>query len=133
MFKYRLREGKNPKTGAAMFYAQADEVEVLHIDSVTKEISHACTVTEADVKAVLAEFEFRILAHLQNNESVRMGTLGSFCPRLRSTSAALPEAFTTDNIKGLGVQFRPSSKLLYALSAKNPEVKFQQIVDNYKE
>lgn len=129
MFKYRIQEGKNPKTGQSMFYGIAAEVEPLKITDVTKEISHATTVTEADVKAVLAEFEYRVLAHLQNNESVRFGTLGAFCPRMRSNSASSAALFLPENIKGLGVQFTPSSVLKYALNAKNPEVKFQRIDD----
>ena len=129
MFKFRVVEGKNMKTGAAMFYAQAAEVEPLKITDVTKEIAHATTVTEADVKAVLAEFQHRVLIHLQNNESVRFGTLGSFCPRLRSTAETLKALFKPENIKGLGVQFSPSSVLKYALNAKNPEVKFQRLDD----
>ena len=125
-FKYHVVEGKNLKTGAAMFFAMADPVDTVKLPEICEEVSHACTATEADVKAVLAEFQERILKHLQNNESVRLGTLGAFCPRIKSTSAASAELFTADNITRVGVQFTPSSKLLFALDAKNPEVKFER-------
>lgn len=129
MFKYRVVEGKNQKTGAAMFYGMADEVEVVKITEVVDEIAHSTTVTEADVKAVLAEFEHRVLKHLANNESVRFGTLGAFCPRLKSNSTTAAALFTADQIKGVSVQFSPSPKLKFALDAKNPAVKFQQLPD----
>lgn len=133
IFKYKLKEGKNPKTGSAMFYGQAAETEVVKASDFCEDIAHATTVTEADVKAVLAETERAIIKHLQNNESVRFGTLGSFCPRLKSNSARLPEEFTTANIKGLSCRFTASSKLRYALDAKNPEVKFQDVTILYEE
>ena len=128
-FKFKVREGKNPKTGQAMFYAQADKVNPVSIYDFAEEIAHSTTVTEADVKAVITEFEVRLMKHFQNNESVRLESVGSFCPRMRSTAARLPEEFTAANIKGMGVQFTPSSHLKYALSAQNPEVKFTRLQD----
>lgn len=125
MFKYRILEGKNPKTGIAMFYGIADKVNAIKASDICREIAHSCTVTEADVKGLLAEVEKCILGHLQNNESVRLGTFGSFCPRMKSSSATSAALFLPENIKGMGVSFTPSHKLKAALRADNPDVKFK--------
>ena len=129
MFKYRIVEGKNPKTGAAMFFGIGDKVTSIKITDISREMSHSCTVTDADFKGMLAEVENRIIQHLQNNESVRFGNLGSFCPRMKSNSASSAALFLPENIKGIGVTFTPSTKLKAALKKGNPEVKFKQLDD----
>lgn len=129
MFKYRIQEGKNPKTGLSMFYGIGDKVTSIKITDISREMSHSCTITEADFKGMLAEVENRIIQHLQNNESVRFGTLGSFCPRMKSNSATSAALFLPENIKGMGVAFTPSVKLKAALKNGNPSVKFKQVED----
>lgn len=129
MFKYRIREGKNPKTGLAIFFGVGDKVTAIKSTDLCREIAHSCTVTEADFECLLAEAEKRIIQHLQNNESVRLGTFGSFCPRMKSNSASSAALFLPENIKGIGVTFTPSTKLKAALKKGNPEVKFKQLDD----
>lgn len=126
-FKYRITEGKNPKTGAAMFYGVGAETNTVKVDNFIDQIVHSTTLTKADVRAVLVELEYCIMRHMQNNESVRLGTLGSFCPRLRCNAAASPALWLPNNIKGIHCGFTPSSDLKYALKAGNPDVKFKQI------
>ena len=42
-FKYHVVEGKNPKTGAAIFFAMADPVDTVKLPEICEEVSHACT------------------------------------------------------------------------------------------
>ena len=128
-FKFKVREGKNPKTGQAMFYAQADKVNPVSIYDFAEEIAHSTTVTEADVKAVITEFEVRLMKHFQNNESVRLESVGSFCPRMWSTAARLPEEFTKANLKRIAVRFTPAASIKYSLRAENPAMVFERIVE----
>lgn len=127
MLKYKLAEGKNPRTGTAMFFAMAAPVTTIKLEQLAQEISQECTVTPHDIRAVISAMEEKIIFHLQNGQSVRLGLLGSFCPTLRSDSARTSVEFTTANIKGIGAAFRVSSTMKYKLSATNPEVKFQRI------
>lgn len=127
MIKYSVKEGKNPKTGAAMFYAMAAPVTTIKLEFLAEEISQECTVTAHDIRAVISAMEEKIIGHLQNGQSVRLGLLGSFCPTLHSTAARLPEEFTNANIKGIGTSFTPSSTMKYQLAAGNPKVQFQRI------
>ena len=129
MVKYYVREGKNPKTGAAMFFGQIDKTNPTLIEDLAEEISHATTATEADIRAVIAEMQVVMIRHLQSGESLRLGMIGSFCPTMQSTAARLPEEFTEANIKRIGVAFRPTSTMKYSLSAGNPKVKFQRLVE----
>lgn len=127
MIKYKVVEGKNLKTGAAIFFGMAAPVNVVKLESLADEISGECTVTAHDIRAVISALEEKIIRHLQNGNSVRLGLLGSFCPTIRSTAAPSPELFTTDSIKAIGVHFSESSTMRYHLSAQNPEVQFQRI------
>ncbi|MBQ0164568.1 MAG: HU family DNA-binding protein [Bacteroidales bacterium] len=129
MIKYYVKEGKNPKTGAAMFYAMPAPVTTIKLEFLAEEISQECTVTAHDIRAVISAMEEKIIGHLQNGQSVRLGLLGSFCPTLRSTAAPSPELFVTDNIKAIGTSFTPSSTMKYQLGAGNPKVQFQRMVE----
>lgn len=126
MIKYNLMEGKNPRTEEPMFYAMAAPVTTIKLEGLAEEISQECTVTAHDIRAVISAMEEKIITHLQNGQSVRLGLLGSFCPTIRSRSSRTPEGFNNGNITGIGATFRPSSTMKYKLSADNPAVQFQR-------
>ncbi|MCQ2205806.1 MAG: HU family DNA-binding protein [Bacteroidaceae bacterium] len=126
MIKYNLMEGKNPRTEEPMFYAMAAPVTTIKLEGLAEEISQECTVTAHDIRAVISAMEEKIITHLQNGQSIRLGLLGSFCPTIRSRSSRTPEGFNNGNITGIGATFRPSSTMKYKLSADNPAVQFQR-------
>lgn len=122
--KYVIKEGKNPKTEEPIFYAMACPVQPVKLANLADEISLECTVTRHDILAVISSMEEKIIAHLQNGNSVRLGMLGSFAPTIRSNSSSTEKGFTTDNIRAVGVAFRPSTTMRYQLSVNNPKVEF---------
>ena len=124
MLKYFVKEGKHPRTEAPIFYAMACPVTTIKLNTLAQEISSECTVTPHDTRAVISVLEEKIIQHLQNGQSVRLGLLGSFCPTIKSKSTAKADAFTVDNIRQVGVAFRPSSTMRYELSPSNPNVEF---------
>lgn len=126
MIKYNLMEGKNPRTEEPMFYAMAAPVTTIKLEGLAEEISQECTVTAHDIRAVISAMEEKIITHLQNGQSIRLGLLGSFCPTIRSRSPRTPLEFSNSNITGIGATFRPSSTMKYKLSADNPAVQFQR-------
>lgn len=90
MIKYNLMEGKNPRTEEPMFYAMAAPVTTIKLEGLAEEISQECTVTAHDIRAVISAMEEKIITHLQNGQSIRLGLLGSFCPTIRSRSSRTP-------------------------------------------
>lgn len=129
MIKYKLKEGKNPRTEEPMFYAMPIPVTTVKLDALASEISKECTVTPHDIRAVISAMEEKIIGHLQNGQSVRLGLLGNFCPTLRSRSSKTEKEFTTKNITGISVCFRPSATMKYQLSPENPHVEFIRFVE----
>ena len=129
MVRYYVREGKNPKTGAAQFYGQNDKVDVIDMNTIADEVSHATTVTKADVRGVLTEMEYILVRLLRNNRGVRFGILGSFSPTVKSTAARLPEEFTKANLKRIAVRFTPAASIKFSLRAENPAMVFERIVE----
>lgn len=130
MIKYNLTEGRNPKTSDPMFYAMAAPVSTVKLSALAAAISEECTVTRHDCLAVISALEQKIIQHLQNGQSVRLGMLGSFHPTIRSKATRKAEDFTNACIKAIGAVFTPSSTMRYQLSAENPRVEFQRVVPN---
>ena len=134
MMKYVLKEGKNLRTESPIFYAMAAPVSgVVKIDNLAKEISRECTLTPHDIRAVISAMEERIIEHMQNGQSVRLGLLGSFRPTIKSKSTAKAEAFSNSNIRGVAVAFTPSSTMRYELSKDNPDMEFQMLKEKDEE
>lgn len=127
IMKYKVVEGKNPKTEEPIFYAMAAPVTVVKESAIAREISQECTVTPHDILAVISSLEERIIAHVQQGQSVRLGMLGSFCPTVRSNSASTEKGFTIDNIRSIGVAFTPSATMRYQLAVNNPNVNFERV------
>lgn len=125
MLKYKIVIRKNPSTREKKYHAQLIPVTPVYIEQLAEAISAKCTVTRADVKAVLAALEEQIVQNLQSGNSVRLGDLGSFHPTISTKSANSFEEFTPQNIQRVNVRFRRSAKMAYALSTSNPNVVFK--------
>ena len=127
MFKYRVIPKKNPQTKEVKFYAQGEAVTPVHLDEVADEISRSCTVNRADIKAVLSALDDALIGYMVNGQSVRLGDLGSFHPRISSEGIEEEKDFKTSMIKALHVRYTPSAKIKYLL--RGPKVSFQKIAD----
>ena len=130
MIKYYIRQGKHPKTGAAIFFGQNLHVEPITLDQIAEEVEHSTTMTKADILACLSEVEEAIIDKFRNNVSVRLGLLGSFCPTMNSVAARSSVEFTKANIKNINVAFRPSPTMKYRLKNGHPEMSFQLVEPN---
>ncbi len=125
--QYVVKEGKNLKTEEPLFYAMACPVQPVKLSAIADEISQECTVTRHDILAVISSMEEKIIAHLQSGQSVRLGMLGSFAPTIKSKSSPSLEEFTPENLRSVGVAFRPSTTMKYQLSLKNPNVTLTRV------
>ena len=110
---YSVVPRKNPhnKGEAPKFYAQAQARGEANLRSMAEEIEKMCTLTYADIAAVLIALETTICKCLANGEIVRLGELGSMRLSLSSNGAAVANEFLPSLIKRSRILFRPGSTL----------------------
>lgn len=125
--KYKVMEGKNPKTEQSIFYAMLAPTEPVKLAQLADVIAHECTLTSHDIRAVISEVETRLIEHICSGESVRFKLLGSFCPTLRCKAVDDLQDWSTSNIERIGVRFTPSAMMKYALQASNPANSFVRV------
>jgi predicted histone-like DNA-binding protein len=101
----------------------------------SERIQQSCTVTKADVHAVLVALEDVIILALKSGEIVRLGDLGTFQIGVSSKGALTEKDFNESLIKKARIKFRPGvalasflTSLSYAKVAKRavPEDKEQE-------
>lgn len=110
---YSVVERKNPRDlmGVPHFYAQAQARGEADIRTVSERIQSMCTVTRADIMAVLVALEMTVTECLSNGEIVRLGDLGSLQVSLSSNGAKAKEDFNTSMICRSRILFRPGMLL----------------------
>lgn len=122
MLKYSLISRKNPVTKEFAYHATLRPVTPILLEQLAANIAATCTVSAHDIKAVVSALEEQVYKALRNGNSVRLGDLGSFHPRLSSSGTADEKDFSKENIRGIKVRFSPSSKMRHELRMNNPEV-----------
>ena len=79
---YTLVQRKDMSRGALedakLYYAQAVSTRRVEFDDLCDEIAETCTLTSADIKAVLDRVIWGMVTHLKNSEIVQFGDLGNF-------------------------------------------------------
>ena len=115
------------KDASPKFYACAQASGDISIREMSERIQQSCTVTKADVQAVLVALEDVIIDALKSGEIVRLGDLGTFQIGLSSGGALTEEDYNTSLIKKARINFRPGialsgilTSLSYSKVAKRP-------------
>ncbi|MBR4043659.1 MAG: HU family DNA-binding protein [Bacteroidaceae bacterium] len=126
---YSVSPRINPrdKEAAPKFYAQAQARGDVNIREMATRIQSTCTVTKADVYAVLVALEDVIVEALQNGEIVRLGELGTFQLSISGKGAVTEEDYDVSLIKKARINFRPGLTLagmLSGLSFSKVDVKY---------
>ena len=120
------------KESAPKFYAQAQARGDVNIREMASRIQGTCTVTKADVYAVLVALEDVIVEALQNGEIVRLGELGTFQVGLSGKGAVTSEDYDTSLIRKARINFRPGLTLagmLSSLSFSKVAIKYPKEAD----
>ena len=120
------------KEAAPKFYAQAQARGDVNIREMATRIQGSCTVTKADVYAVLVALEDVIVEALQNGEIVRLGELGTFQVSLSGKGAVTSEDYDASLIKKARLNFRPGLTLagmLDSLSFSKVAIKYPKETD----
>ena len=110
---YSVAPRINPrdKEAAPKFYARAQASGDVNVREMAERIQASCTVTKADVQAVLVALEDVIIDALKGGEIVRLGDLGTFQIGLSGKGSETEEDFSVSLIKKARINFRPGVAL----------------------
>ena len=97
--------------GEKKFYASPVMDGELDMADLTKAIEKICTVSGADIRAVLYALVDVAIDNLSNGTIVRMGDLGSFRIGLSSEGKAKAEEVSSSAIKSNSILFTPGTRL----------------------
>ena len=120
------KDPQNPET-PGKYYAQAQARGVAGIRELSERIQQSCTVTRADVMAVLIALE-DVVASLANGEIVRLGELGSLQISISSTGTLDAEQFHDGLINKSRILFRGGKTLQNTLAT----LQFEKVEQKYK-
>ena len=126
---YSVSPRINPrdKEAAPKYYGQVQASGDINIREMAERIQANCTVTKADVYAVLVALEDVIIDALKSGEIVRLGDLGSFQIGISSKGAETEKDYSDSLIKKARINFRPGTALagmLTTLSFAKVAVKY---------
>ena len=111
--RYNPRE----KNAPPKYYAQAQASGDVSLREMSQRIQSTCTVTKADVYAVLIAMEDVITEALKSGEIVRLGDLGTFQIGLSGKGAVTEDDYDTSLIEKARINFRPGLALAGALTS----------------
>ena len=115
------------KNDPPKYYAQARASGDVNIREMSERIQQTCTVTKADVYAVLVSMEDVIIDALKSGEIVRLGDLGTFQIGVSGKGTLTEEEYDSSLIQKARINFRPGialsgilTNLTYAKVPKKP-------------
>jgi predicted histone-like DNA-binding protein len=116
--KYSVIPRINPRDRETepKFYAQVQTSGDVSMREMCERIEQSCTVTKADVYAVLVAMENVIIDALKGGEIVRLGDLGTLRVSLSSKGALTEKEYNTSLITRKRIIFRPGVVLGEALA-----------------
>lgn len=113
--KFKLIErrnlGKDSTANPKKFYAQAVNNGYVTFVELCVEIAESCTLTSADVKAVMDRMNYILDKNLKAGRIVQFGEIGNFRLAVGSTGSVVAKDFATSQIKNPKIMFTPGSKL----------------------
>ncbi|MDH6304982.1 putative histone-like DNA-binding protein [Parabacteroides sp. PF5-5] len=131
--KFRLIERKNLGKDAAAtprkYYAQAVNNGYVTFEELCNDIAENCTLTSADVKAVLDRMNYQLDKNLRAGRIVQFGELGNFRMVVGSSGATTEENFSVSQIKKNRISFTPGKRLRVARSQTSYEKDTPQVVE----
>ena len=121
------RINRREKNDPPKYYAQAQASGDVNIREMSERIQASCTVTKADVYAVLVSMEDVIIDALKSGEIVRLGDLGTFQIGVSGKGTLTEEEYDSSLIQKARINFRPGialsgilTNLTYAKVPKKP-------------
>ena len=121
----RFKPGE--KNDPPKYYAQVQARGSINIREMAERIQSTCTVTKADVYAVLISLEDVVKEAIQNGEIVRLGELCTLQVGLSGKGTLTEEEYEDSLIKKARINFRPGPVLAAALET----LKFSKVPIKY--
>jgi len=111
--KYSVVMRKNPAKMSlpGKYYAHAQAYGEMDFDSLCEDVNGRCTVTKADVSAVLESVLESMKQGLSKGQIIRLGNFGSFQVGLSSNGAEKEDEYNSSMIRGAKIAFRPGKLL----------------------
>ena len=115
---YSVAPRINPadKDAAPKYYGRVQANGDISVREIAERIQQSCTVTKADVHAVLVALEDVIIDSLKSGEIVRLGDLGALQIGISSKGAATEDDYDTSLITKARINFRPGPALVGILT-----------------
>lgn len=115
---YSVVKRQNPldREGDSKYYASAEYGEEINVNALAKEISQSCTLTPADIVAVIESFLDKMPQYLKKSNRIRLNKFGIFKLSFSSVGHEKAEDVSSNDIKNLRVLFTPSAELKRELS-----------------
>ena len=114
---YSIKKRQNPLNREdSKFYATAAFGEVVDIQRITDDISKNCTLTPADILAVIQSLVDKLPDYLKNSNKIKLGNFGTFKLSFSSQGQIEEKNVSAKDIKNTRVLFTPSVELKHALS-----------------
>ena len=108
--------------GEKKYYASPVTNGELNLADLTTAVEKICTVSGADIRAVLYAMVDVSIDNLARGTIVRLGDLGSLRVSLSSRGEATTEEVSSSSIKSVGIIFTPGTRIKETLET----VKFQK-------
>ncbi len=126
MIRFSSQPRKNTKTGELKYYPTIITSTPVKLREVVQQIEKYCTLSDADIEAVLLSLEEVVATLLKQGRTVRLGVLGSFRPTLAvEQSQSSEEEVKASDVSHVRCRFTPSSTLRRSLQVK--ELSFQKV------
>ncbi len=111
--KYKVQEMRNPRDLAAphKFYAKPVSSGEVTLDELSEDISHASSVNQSDVYAVLQSLVREIPKNIARGNIVRLGNLGTFRLGSNSEGSELAEEVSPKNLLRFRLLFHPGKQI----------------------
>jgi predicted histone-like DNA-binding protein len=123
VIKVRKIERANPlKREEKKWYIIKSPGITVDIERIAQDIEEISTASRGDILAVLDGLQKTVARHLNNGNSVRLGSFGSYRTTVSSNSAPTAEEINAKAIKGLKVVFTAGVGMKKALSTAKYQV-----------
>ncbi len=111
--KYKVQEKRNPGDPGApqKFYARPVSTGEVTLDELSEDISHASSVNQSDVYAVLQSLVREIPKNIARGNIVRLGNLGAFRLSTNSRGSVAADEVTANNLFRKRILFHPGRQV----------------------
>ncbi|MBQ9637372.1 MAG: HU family DNA-binding protein [Prevotella sp.] len=118
--RFTLRQNKiKSNKGYKKWYAHTLRSGELSMDDIERRIQERCTVTRADVRAVITALQEVVGAGLKDGYVVNLGELGKFYLSIRSESVDNPDDFSVQHhVKDIVCKYMPEGHRVSAIDRR---------------